>query len=166
MFGAHHSSKKPQTMSTTNSQAPSLTDELARRGEQGHASVGRDETIKAIRAALKRRSGKSWSVTGGRGTGSGWISISASPRRCTGKIIEHAELRHGRMHYEYEHIDTGERGGCMTPQDAAELGELLGLERAAHHQGESIPTSNDYRIQFIALAEGRTPAAYGTPYWD
>jgi hypothetical protein len=125
MFGAHDNSKEPQTMSTTNSPAPSLTDELARRGEQGHASVDRDETIKAIRTALKRRSGKTWSVTGGRGTAGGWINISAPPRRCTGKIIQHAELRHGRMHYEYEHIDTGERTGCMTPRTQPNLESCL-----------------------------------------
>ncbi len=35
--------------------------------------MDRDEAIKRIRAALKRRSGKLWSVTGGRGTSWGWI---------------------------------------------------------------------------------------------
>lgn len=31
-------------------------------------STSRDDTIKTIRAELKRRSGKTWSVTGGTGT--------------------------------------------------------------------------------------------------
>jgi hypothetical protein len=153
-------------MSATSSPAPSLTDELTRRGEQGHASVGRDETIKAIRAALKRRSGKSWSVTGGRGTAWGWINISAPPRRCTGDMIQHAELRDGRTHYEYEHIDTGQRTGCMTPQDATELGELLGLGKPAHYRGESIAASNSHYIEYIARAEDRSPSTFGKQYWD
>lgn len=153
-------------MTATSSPAPNLTDELARRGEQGHTSVSRDETIKAIRAALKRRSGKPWSVTGGRGTASGWITVTAPPKRCTGKTIEHAELRDGRTHYEYEHIDAGEPTGSMTPQDAAELGELLGLGRPAYPGGESIPASNDHRIQYIALAEDRSPSTFGKQYWD
>jgi len=39
--------------------------------------MDRNETIKTIRAALRRRSGKLWSVTGGRGTAWGWLSIDA-----------------------------------------------------------------------------------------
>ncbi len=150
----------------TASQTPSLTDEIARQGEMGHAKVSRDETIKAIRAALKHRSGKTWSVTSGKGTASEWIKITAPPKRRTGKMIEHSELRHGWMHYEYEHIDAGEPTGSMTPEDATELGELLGLGKPAHHQGESIPASNAHRIEYIALAEGRTPSTYGEQYWD
>jgi hypothetical protein len=45
------------------------------------------------------------------------------------------------MEYEYELIDTGEHTGCMSTQDAAELGELLGLDKPVHHQGESIADS-------------------------
>ena len=45
------------------------------------ALVGRNETIKAIRKALRARSGKSWSVTGGRGTAWGWLTIDAPPAR-------------------------------------------------------------------------------------
>jgi hypothetical protein len=152
-------------MSTTTS-APSFTDEIARRGEAGHVSVTRDETIAAIRAALKHRSGKPWSVTAGRGTGAGWITVTAPPRRRTGKMIEHAELRDGRTHYGYEHIDAGEQTGYLTPQDAAELGELLGLGRAVHYQGESIAASNGHYIEYIARAEGRAPSSFGVQYWD
>jgi hypothetical protein len=48
-----------------------------------YGDLSRDATIKRIRAALKKRSGKSWSVTGGRGTAYGWIEIDAPPRRRT-----------------------------------------------------------------------------------
>jgi hypothetical protein len=150
------------------SPTPSLTDVIARRQETSahHGNVDRDETIKAIRAALKQRSGKTWSVTGGRGTVWGWINITAPPRRCTGDMIQHAELRHGQMHYAYEHIDTCTQTGCMTPQDAAELAELLGLEKPVHYQGASIASSNAHYIEYIARAEGRTPSAFGKQYWD
>lgn len=39
--------------------------------------MDRNETIARIRAALKRRSGRPWSVTGGRGTARGWITLPA-----------------------------------------------------------------------------------------
>jgi hypothetical protein len=62
----------------------------------------RNKAIKLIRAALRRRSGKAWSVRGGTGTACGHIYICAPPRRC---------------------ID----GFYMTPEEAAELHELLGF---------------------------------------
>ena len=148
------------------SPAPNFTDEIARRGETAHVRVSRDEAITAIRAALKRRSGKAWSVKGGRGTAWGWITVTAPPRRCTGKMVERAELRDGRMHFEYEHIDSGDRTGSMTPQDAAELGEMLGLAGPVHCQGESIAASNQHYIEYVARAEGRVPSAFGVQYWD
>lgn len=107
-------------------------------------SIDRDEAIVAIRKALRRRSGKAWSVRGGRGTTWGWITIISPPRR---------------------------RGpdGCMTEEDRVELADLLGLDRGsgkAHFQGVSIPSSAQYRHEYIARAEGRTPEIIGVPYWD
>jgi hypothetical protein len=102
--------------------------------------LDRDETISRIRAALKKRSGKAWSVTGGRGTAWGWISIDAPPKRRT-------------------------NGGNMTAADQAELATLLGLEHA-HCQGVSIPAGYDYRAEYVDRAEGRKPSVCGTPYWD
>jgi hypothetical protein len=99
----------------------------------------RDEAIKAIKNALKARSGKAWSVTGGRGTAWGWITIQSPPSR--------------RDSY-----------GCMTDADREELGALLGVR--VHAQGESIPAGSDYRREYIARAAGLTPAVVGTPYWD
>lgn len=43
----------------------------------------RDEAIREIKRALEKRSGKRWSVTGGRGTAWGWITIDAPPARRT-----------------------------------------------------------------------------------
>lgn len=101
----------------------------------------RDEAIRQIRAALRRRSGRAWSVTGGRGTAWGWITITAPPAR--------------RVEY-----------GSMSDTDRAELGELLGLDGRAHHQGVSIPAGSDYRAEYIDRAEGRAPTTVGVPYWD
>jgi len=96
----------------------------------------RDETIARIRAALKRRSGKSWSVRGGRGTAWGWIDIDVPPAREANRA---AELK--------------------------ELAELMGIE-TVHQQGLQIPASHDYRQEAVDRSEGRTPTVVGTPYWD
>jgi hypothetical protein len=101
-------------------------------------TTDRNETIIRIRKALKARSGKTWSVTGGRGTGWGWITIQAPPAR---------------------RVD-----GYMTEEDWTELGELLGEK--VDDQGVSIPASSDYRSEYIDRAEGREPERKGSPYWD
>lgn len=104
-------------------------------------SIDRDDAIAKIRAALKRRSAKRWSVRGGRGTTWGWITIIAPPARRG----EHDE---------------------MTDEDCTELGELFGLDRPAHFQGIDVPASSAYRQEYVARAEGRQPDVIGTPYWD
>lgn len=101
----------------------------------------RAETIKAIRTALKGRSGKAWSVTGGRGTAYGWLTIKAPPARCGAY-------------------------GYMTEADCAELGELLGLGEPVHQQGQSVPASGAHYREYIARAAGLTPAVCGVQYWD
>lgn len=102
-------------------------------------STDRDDTIKIIRAELKRRSGKTWSVTGGRGTSWGWITVTSPPKRSPGY-------------------------GELSSEDRAELSTLLGTD--VHHQGYRIPASQAYRAEAIDRARGLTPATIGTPYWD
>lgn len=104
------------------------------------STLTRDETIKRIRAGLRRRSGKDWSVSGGRGTAYGWINVEAPPRR-----------RVNTYH--------------TSVQDAAELAGLLDLERV-EDQGVSIPASSDYYAEYVDRAEGRTPTVRGHRYWD
>jgi hypothetical protein len=99
-------------------------------------SMGTTDVTKRIRKALKARSGKAWSVTRGRGTARGWITIQASSTR------------------------------SMTDAERAELGELLGLSKPVHCQGEMIPSGHDYYREYIDRAEGREPRVTGTPYWD
>lgn len=103
--------------------------------------MDRDAAIAAIRTALRRRSRQRWSVTGGRGTAWGWITVTAPPARRT----------------EY---------GSMTEADRAALGELFGLDAPAHHQGVSIPAGHDYRREYVDRAEGRPPSIIAQPYWD
>jgi hypothetical protein len=103
--------------------------------------MDRDEAIKRIRAGLKRRSGKSWSVTGGRGTAWGWITIISPPKR-------------------------QKSPGAMTDDERMELGGLLDNGGPVHFQGRLVPASDDYRQEYVDRAEGRVPTVYGRPYWD
>jgi hypothetical protein len=127
-------------------------------------ATDRDTTIATIKAALKRRSGKAWSVTGGKGTAWGWIEINAQPARRTWRHRLKAGAC-GDIPENYEEYDSGSRGGDMSPADRAELAELLGLDYA-HCQGLNIPASMAYRREYIDRAEGRAPAAIAEPYWD
>ena len=77
---------------------------------------GRTAVTKKMRQLLRQRSGKTWSVTGGRGTGWGWLDISAPPSRLEG----------------YRMIEA----------DRIELAELLGKDRMIHCQGESVSPDN------------------------
>ncbi len=92
--------------------------------------VDRNDAIARLKAALKK-SGKTWSVTGGRGTAWGWLNITAPPSRC------------------------GEFG-YMTESDRAELATLIGRDRPCHMQGESVsPEDREFiveRVESIARA--------------
>ena len=63
------------------------------------AYIDRNEAIRRIRTGLRARSGRNWSVRGGRGTAWGWIHIRAKA------------------------------GVSMTPEECQELSRLLGGER-------------------------------------
>lgn len=129
-------------------------------------NLDRATVIKRIKTALERRSGKSWSVTGGRGTAWGWLKIDAPPSRATwshrlkaGAVTDRPE--------DYEPYDTGQPGHEMSPQDRAELGALMGLDGLAHGQGISVAASHDYYREHIERAEtGKAPAKLAQPYWD
>ena len=127
--------------------------------------MDRNDTIREIRNALKRRSGKAWSVTGGRGTAWGWITISAPPARCTWRERQIAGSM-GRDPGDFELYDSGEPGRCMSPAETAELAALLCIEPHMARQGVSIPASSDYYREFVDRANGREPSVLGRPYWD
>ncbi len=126
----------------------------------------RNDTIKRIKTALQRRSGKQWSVTGGRGTAWGWIEITAPPARRTAGH----ELTPGAADLPENYIKNDtlfpQGGASMTTADQIELGALLGLDRKSYDAGESLASQGDYYREYIDRAEGRTPAVIATPYWD
>lgn len=117
-----------------------LTPKTAALVATAMADPTRANTIAAIRAALRDRSGKPWSVTGGTGTAWGWIRVQAPPAR--------------RVEYDY-----------MSDTDRAELGQLLGV--TVHHQGHSVPSSHDYyRLAIQQAATGSANGRTAEPYWD
>lgn len=124
----------------------------------------RDETIAAIKAALRRRSRKTWSVTGGRGTAWGWITIDAPPARRTWSH----RLKAGAVTNnpaDYEEYDSGTPGGHMGPADREALADLLGLE-SVHQQGESIPASSDHYSEYTQRAQTGKCEKVALAYWD
>jgi hypothetical protein len=105
------------------------------------SSLDRDQAIRLIKDHLRRRSGKTWSVRGGRGTSWGWIEIKVPPREMVRGEIPVARRE--------------------------ELGRLLGLgPDGVASQGVSIPASSAYRREYVDRAMGKTPTVRGTPYWD
>ena len=101
----------------------------------------RDEAIKKIRTALKTRTGKAWSVRGGEGTAWGWISIKSTPKK------------------------SADGFGTLSSEQRMELAKTLGLPEVSD-SGVSIAASSDYREEYVARAEGRTPTVTGKVYWD
>lgn len=102
----------------------------------------RAEVIARIKRGLRQRSGRAWSVTGGRGTGYGWITIRATKKYAANQW------------------------GDLTDADQVLLAKLLGLIFPVHHQGVSIPAGHAYYREYIDRAEGRPPSVCGKPYWD
>src|SRR5947208_10635306 len=126
----------------------------------------RNATIKAIEAALQRRSGKSWSVTGGRGTAWGWIHIDAPPVRRTWKCREKAGADYSaKWSEQWEEYDTDEPGHSTGPFDREELAKLLGVEVSQVSGGIGVPASYEYRREYLDRANGRTPSVIAEPYW-
>ena len=130
---------------------------------QAEQTMNRNDVIKAIKAALQRRSGKTWSVTGGRGTSYCWIHIDAPPARQTWRH----RLPEGAIDRpeNWEGYDSGQPGGSTTPAELKELATLLGLD-TVHGQGVSIPASHDYYREYLDRAEGRPVRKIAEPYWD
>jgi hypothetical protein len=103
----------------------------------------RSEAIQLIRGALRERSGKAWSVRGGRGSVWAWIFITALPSR-------------------------RDQDGAMTADDQAELAALLDLDqRLVGRGGVSISGGGTrYRTEYVARAQGEVPSVFGTPIDD
>lgn len=100
----------------TNHIEPSYLDALA----YGH----RDQVIAELKKLLKARTGRTWSVTGGRGTSWGWITITAPPKRRDG----------------YQ----------LNDEDRADLDAIFGRGGNSHSVADSV----DYRLQALRQAAG------------
>lgn len=133
-------------------------------------SIDRDDAIKLIREALKKRSGKAWSVTGGRGTAWGWITIQAPPARRVAHMPNpayHCDNPEPGAVRDFEIAADEKHGAWYTSEaDCFELAQLLDLSRPTHCQGVSIAASSEYRREYIARARGLEPTFHATPYWD
>jgi len=128
-------------------------------------NLSRADIIKRIKKALQERSGKTWSVTGGKGTAYGWLKISAPPARCTWGSRK-IDPNGGDSPENWERYDTGAPAWGMSPDDKQELARLLGLTVGQCSGGVSIPASNGHRAEYVDRAEGRVPGVYGEQYWD
>ena len=100
------------------------------------AQAGRDVVIKSIRTALRERSGHAWSVTGGRGTAWGWITIRAH----------------------------GER--WMAPETCAKLGALLGLTSVHPQGESIPASRDYYRVALARALYGEAAGFTAERYWD
>lgn len=134
-------------------------------------TLDRDDAIKLIREALKRRSGKTWSVRGDRGTAWGWITIAAPPARRVGHKPNPAygDINVYRTDVPMEVDDPDapkEKRWYTSEADCEELQRLFGLSRPVHCQGISIPAASDYRRFYVAAARGLEPIGDPQPYWD
>lgn len=123
----------------------------------------RAQVIATIKSALQKRSGKTWSVTGGKGTSWGFLTISAPPARCTWR---HRLKKGANNDYpeSWEGYDSIAGNGDITPTERAELGQLLGLDRPVHSQGLKV-CSQDWQ-NYIDRAEGRKPTKPDYEYMD
>lgn len=118
--------------------APEVPQEPAGTGVRRYTA---DEAVREIRAGLKARTGKTWSVRNGRGTGWGWLRVSSPPKRCD-------EL------------------GRMPETEVAELAEALGIAPHLARNGVQVINTPDAYTEFVDRAWGREPSAIGRPYWD
>lgn len=135
-------------------------DEAARISDFSRGAV-----IERIRKALKARTGKAWSVKGGKGTAYGWIRIDAPKARQTWRHVESGERDSYGLPIYTEVEDLAYRFGHMSQSDRAELAAALGIDQV-HHQGVQIPSGHDFYAEFIDRAEGREVRDHGQQYWD
>jgi hypothetical protein len=116
------------------------TDDAIAIAEIAAHPTDRASVISSIKQALRQRSGRSWSVTGGKGTAYNWLTIDVLPSEC--------------------------RDFAKAEETRKQLATLLGLARI-HSQGHDVPGGNDYYREIIARARYGTDLGFvGKPYWD
>lgn len=111
------------------------------------AYINRADAIKSIKVGLKKLTGRSWNVSGNRGTAYGYINIDAPKARRNfdsyGKLLEQVDS------YAY-----------MGLEDRRALAQVFKCGDTVHFQG--MVCSPDEREFTVAAAEGRIkPCANG-----
>lgn len=120
--------------------------------------IERKNAVRRIKAALKQKTGKTWSVHGDRGTAWGWITVEAPKSRRVAHKENPAykwsfpdEPPYGELPY-IECACDEDRGAWYTSNaDCLLLQQAFGLSRKAHFQGLSI--SPDEREFYVLRAE-------------
>lgn len=128
----------------------------------------RNDTTKTIKQALKNRSGKDWSVTGGRGTGWGWLRIEAPKARRVRHLpnpeyVNPWETPDTPAWFEEPAVGAEAEFGYMSREDCQELADLLGFDRPVHHQGHSISPDEWEFIVERALNDKPAPEPEADP---
>jgi hypothetical protein len=131
--------------------------------------TSRAATIARIRAGLKARSGKAWSVTGGTGTAYGWLRITAAKSQRMWTREENGVDASGFPVYTQrrltaEEVAKGYTGG-MSEGCCIALARLLGLEKV-HSDGVSVPASGAFYREYVDRAETGRAEEIAEQYWD
>jgi len=116
--------------------------------------LDRNEVVKRIKAALRRKTGRTWSVHGGRGTGWGWITVEAPKgRRVSHKANPDCADPFNAPYDErvIEYVREDGRNSYTSLADCIELAEAFGFDKPTHCQGISI--SPDGWERYAALVE-------------
>lgn len=131
--------------------------------------IDRPEAIKRIKKALKEITGRTWSVTGGRGTAWGWLTIAAPPRRRIGHT-PNPKWKHWEpgtkepAYFENPDAPKGERW-YTSGDDGQTLGDIFDKSHGHWHQGISV--SPDSREYYVLLAEEKAGGpAPTTAEWE
>lgn len=115
--------------------------------------LDRKEVVKRIKAALKRKTGKSWSVHGGKGTSWGYITVEApkSRRISYRENPDCADLFNAPWAERVIEYRSDGANYNTSLADRTELAAVFGLRRPVHHQGLQISPDNWER--YVALVE-------------
>ncbi|MBU2177536.1 MAG: hypothetical protein KJ556_20790 [Gammaproteobacteria bacterium] len=112
----------------------------------------RTEVTKRIKSTLKKKTGKNWSVTGGRGTAYCWLTVQAPKnRRVAHKrnpdwnghdSIPACIALTGKPPWIDYISDKPDENLYMNDEDRELLGRVFGMAYPAHHQGLQISPDN------------------------
>ena len=114
--------------------------------------LDRSEACKRIRVALKRKTGKTWSVTGGRGTAWGWLTVAAPPKRrvchAQNPRWEAWDMTSQEPSYFERQPEEGETAYYTSDADARLITKAFKLNRKVHFQGLQIsPDEWEFYVQ-------------------